>query len=282
MLQVTKPGLTAVLALTASALVLAGARPALTADVPSPKASVMIVGLAHFVAHNDLHNSQFGDVQNPAFQSQIKLVLSDLAAFHPTKVFIEGPYGDASIKDKYKRYLQGTYELGSNEIYQLGFRLAAISRNSDIYPIDTINNATAFPFDYDKVTTSASAHGQSPILAEERAHTAAFLARQDELEARGDLLSLLRFLNSSDALNDSASAYMYLAQVGGGSDYAGADLVSYWYARNLHVYANIRRSINSENDRVIVLIGQGHAYQLRNYVELSPDLQLVDPEDYLK
>lgn len=114
--QMRKTSMAVVLALTACNLAVAGASPALAADVPSPKVPVMIVGLAHFVTHNDLHNSQFGDVQNPAFQGQIKLVLSGLATFHPTKVFIEGPYGNVSIKDKYKRYLQGTYDLGSNEI----------------------------------------------------------------------------------------------------------------------------------------------------------------------
>lgn len=275
-------GLAAVVALTASILALAIAPPVFAANPASSRVPVMIVGLAHFVAHNDVHNSQFGNVESAAFQDQIKKLLDALASFQPTKVLIEGPYADSPIKDKYKRYLEGTYTLGSNEIYQLGFRLAAMSKNRDIYPIDTVDTATAFPFDYDKLTVSAATHNQSAILTAKNAHAAAFLARERTLEAKGELFALLQFLNSPDALYDSASSYMYLAQIGGGTDYSGADLVSYWYARNLHIYANIRRTIDSENDRVIVFIGAGHAHQLRDYVQLSPDLQLIDPEDYLK
>lgn len=240
---------------------------------------VMIVGLAHFVAHADLHNSKFVDIMSPKHQEQIKDVVKNLARFKPTKVMIEQPYGDTKIVAQYQQYLNGKFKLSANEVYQLGFRLAAMSKNKSIYPIDS---NTDFPFDYDKVVASAKQHDQTAILDAAAAHTKPLIERSDYLEQHGSILELLRYLNTPAALDANASWYMYVDHIGGGKDYAGADLVSYWYARNLHIYANIRRSIDSQDDRVVVFIGAGHAQQLREYIRLSPELRLIDPEPYLR
>lgn len=163
-------------------------------------------------------------------------------------------------------------------MYQLGFGLAALSGNKDIYPIDT---NTDFPFDFDGVKASAQRHGQTAILAAMKAHVQPLISHSDYLEQHGTITELLRYLNTQAALDANASWYMYVDQIGSGRNYAGADLVSYWYARNLHIYANIRHSIGSADDRVVVLMGAGHVPQLKEFVRLSPDLKLMDPEPYL-
>ncbi|MGH8377613.1 MAG: DUF5694 domain-containing protein [Gammaproteobacteria bacterium] len=258
---------------------LMGSQYANAAEAGSHRIPVMIVGLSHFVAHADLHNSKFVDVMSPEHQKQIEQVVRDLARFKPTKVMIEQPYGDAKIVQQYQEYLNGTYKLGANEVYQIGFRLATLSGNKSIYPIDT---NTDFPFDYDGLVASAKLHNQTAILAASEAHIVPLLKRSDYLEQHGTILELLRYINTPEALDMNASLYMYMDRVGGGKDYAGADLVAYWYARNLHIYANIMRSVDSPGDRVVVLMGQGHVPQLKEYMRLSPDLELVDPELYLK
>lgn len=72
----------------------------------------MIVGVAHLVATNDLHNSRFDDPMGAERPKQIAEFIGRLAAFNPTKVMIEQPFGDRKIQEKYQQYLKGTYQIG--------------------------------------------------------------------------------------------------------------------------------------------------------------------------
>jgi hypothetical protein len=69
-----------------------------------------------------------------------------------------------------------------------------------------------------------------------------------------------------------------MVRVGKDSDYAGTDLVSDWYARNLKIYANLTRIAESPNDRILVLYGAGHLKLLQQFVKDSGeyDLELLD------
>ncbi len=238
---------------------------------------IMVVGIAHFTAKNDVYNSHFRDLRSRDSQRQIVGIVRRLAAFHPTKVLIEEPYGDSKYEKQYREYLRGAFVLGSNEIYQIDFRLAAASKNPAVYPID----ARGFPFGYDGVQRFASAHGQQGILAAAAAEIHPLIARSGALERSGKLLDLLRYINTPAAIDASAAAYTYLDRIGAGKTQPGADLVSYWYSRNLHIFANIRQSVRP-GDRVVVVMGQGHAYMLRELIAISPDMQFVDPETYLR
>jgi len=247
---------------------------------PPPKARIMVVGVAHLVAKADLHNATWGeDALAPAMQTQIKRAMTLLAAFKPTKVMIEANPDKPIYVERYERFLQGRYTLGPNEDDQFGYRLAAMMGNPTIYPIDT---HTDFPFDYSSVQASAKRNGQKALLAAANAHIAPFVAKIDALEKQNRLLDVLRDLNTPEALDINASWYLYLDRIGDTrSDYAGADLVSFWYARNLHIFANIMHAVRP-GDRVVVFIGQGHAAMLRPMVKLSPYLEWVDPEPYLR
>lgn len=249
--------------------------------LPQQQPQIMIVGVAHFVSKHDAHNSNFDDMLSPERQKQIQDVLNHLAKFKPTKVMIEQASGRTEITDRYQQYLKGNYVLGANEIYQLGFRLAATANNPTIYLVDSPDDEKAFPFDYSGLLAAEKQYGQKYTAAAEE-HWKPFLQRQDDLEQHGTVLDLLRYLNTREALEYNASWYMYADRIGTAQDYKAVETVSNWYGRNLDIFANIVHSMDSPDDRVVVIIGQGHAYQLRNYVQLSPDLQFVDPENYLK
>src|SRR6185437_10133633 len=97
---------------------------------------VMVVGVAHFVAKADLHNSTWGSsALSPAMQAQIVRVNSALARFRPTKVMIEARADNPVYVERYRAYRQGQYRLGPNEREQFGYRLAGSLGLSTIYPI---------------------------------------------------------------------------------------------------------------------------------------------------
>lgn len=244
------------------------------------KAQVMVLGVAHLVSKHDVHNSVFTDSSLSAKrQAQIKDIVTRLARFHPTKVLIEATMGDSAFNDRYRRYLSGGYTLGANEVYQFGFRLAALAGDRSIYPIDTFGPSTIDE-------NSASGKRIYAYLQKnfEKAHDPVFdtfLARQESLERSGTYLDLFRYLNSDAAIRANAGWYSVMDGMGRSADNAGAAYVAQWYTRNCYIFSNIL-SVIRPGDRVVVMMGQGHEYLLREFVRFNPNLQDVDPLDYLR
>jgi hypothetical protein len=108
----------------------------------------------------------------------------------------------------------------------------------------------------------------------------AYLAREDALERNGTYLDLLRYLNTDEAILANASWYSILAGMGRQADNAGSAYVSQWYGRNTYIFSNILSAIRP-GDRIVVIMGQGHKYLLREFTRLNPYLTYVDPLTYL-
>ena len=68
--------------------------------------------------------------------------------------------------------------------------------------------------------------------------------------------------------------------MGAGDTYIGADLLTKWYERNIRIFNNIQR-LAGPGDRIILIIGSGHAPILRELIDSDPELVLVDPLPYL-
>ncbi len=266
--------LTALLALALAFSLNAPARAAETGT-----AKVMVLGVAHLVARRDVHNSAFQDSPlSPQRQAQIADIVRRLALFHPTKVLIEATMGDPVYVDRYRLFLAGQYTLGANEIYQLGFRLAARAGDGSIYPIDAqgpslIDDNTPTGKRIDGFLEAQFATYSTPAFA-------AFLARSNALERNGTYLDLLRYLNTDAAIRANASVYSVIDTSGRDVADAGSAYVSQWYARNCYIFSNIA-SVIRPGDRVVVIMGQGHEYLLREFVRFDPNFVYVDPLDYL-
>lgn len=69
--------------------------------------------------------------------------------------------------------------------------------------------------------------------------------------------------------------------VGFPDHHIGADLVGEWYKRNLRIYANIWRTTRAESDRVMLLMGQGHIWSLRQFFRENPDFEVVPVREVL-
>lgn len=71
-------------------LMLAASAFAQSPSQESHRTKVMIVGISHLVAKQDLHNFDLGDPMSPKMQTQIADVMQHLLSFHPTKVRVHG------------------------------------------------------------------------------------------------------------------------------------------------------------------------------------------------
>ena len=244
-----------------------------------PKTQVMIVGVAHFVARRDIYNSKYkGSPLSPRRQAQIAAVVERLARFHPKKVLIEEPFGNAKYQSQYLRYLAGHFTLPADEAYQFGFKLAKRSGDRAIYPIDTWG-----PSIYDDNSPAGKridAYLHAHFTDVRDSEASADIERDRDIQLHGTYLDELRYLNTAQSIRANASWYSVFDGMGRRADDAGSTYVAEWYTRNCFIFSNLL-SVIRPGDRVVVLMGQGHEYLLRQFVRLNPHLVNVDPLRYL-
>ena len=245
----------------------------------TPKADVMVLGVAHLVWRRDIHKPPVGDSPlSSKRQAQISDVVDRLARFHPTKVLIEQGMGNRQVIEDYREYLAGDFSLPADEAHQFGFHLAKRCGNPAIYPVDTWG-----PSIYDDNSASGkriNSYLKAHFNSVKDEADSQFEAHDDALERSGSYLDVLRYLNTDDAIRANASWYTIMDGLGRSADDAGSMYVAQWYTRNVYIFSNIL-SVIRPGDRVVVIFGQGHEYLLREFVRLDPNLRYVDPLQFL-
>ncbi len=249
-----------------NALGLTGARPVIT-----------ILGTYHWANPNlDAVKSNYEDPRSPKRQAEVRQLLEKLKAFKPTKIALEQPYGSPAAQDRYARYLKGEYELSANETDQVGLRLAKELGHATVYPFDV-----RLGMDMDAVMKAAAANGQTDKL---QAMQRAFgeIAKWQAAQASMTILEALRQHNDPALIREGQAFYTYMAEIGKDTSYVGADVVVRWYERNLKMAANLLRIASSPSDRVLVLVGSGHAYWLHEILATSPSVAIEPSITYLR
>jgi len=72
------------------------------------------------------------------------------------------------------------------------------------------------------------------------------------------------------------------AHFGEPGDWAGADLVSDWFRRNMRIYSNVAQLADTPNERVLVIFGAGHLGWLRHDFASDPTFRLRKLADFVK
>jgi len=241
------------------------------------KAQVMILGVYHFDNPNqDYVKSNLDDHLSEKRQQQIAEVLEMLAKFKPTKVVLEAPPEALRAQQNYDAYLKGEFKLTANEIHQLGYRLAKQFNHKQVYLADH-----RIGMDIEAVMAAAQKNGDKVFLETFQkviAEVTELQRKQNSMTVRESLV-----IYNDPKLQDRArDFYLQLARVRDGEKFVGADVLSDWYKRNFRIFTNINQIVTSPEDRVLVIFGQGHAPILREMVRSCADMQLVEPNDYLK
>lgn len=260
----------------AQSVMQADAQPKPAANKPAIKAQVMVLGIYHFTAKNDVHNADVDNMLSPKRQAELVDLIEHLREFKPTKIVIEAPYGDVKQNERYLQYLAGKLTLKADEVDQIGFRLAKVLNHKQLYPVDRKTE-----FDLDPVKKFAEQNGQSEIL--QRAFAGAEILSREitERQRRSTVREMLSYLNSEEALQLNHSIYLLTNKIGKDDSYPGVELVSEWYKRNLLIFSNIQRLVESPQDRLLIIYGQGHAHLFRQFIQDSPDMELVEASKFL-
>jgi len=247
-------------------------------------AQVLVLGTYHMANRgHDIFNMQVDDVLAPRRQAEIAQLIEVLKKFNPTKIAVErdllSPNNSTTSEQarQYADYLAGKHELSRDEVEQIGFRLAKELGLKTVYPVNA-----DYDFPYQRLVNYAKATGRSKELEEISSGFAAKTKAQGEYLASHTILETLLWLNADEKAEFEIGLYYRVAHFGELGDWAGADLVSDWFRRNMRIFTNVMQLIDSPNERVLVIYGYGHLGWLRNNVSSDPTLRLRELGDFTK
>ena len=242
------------------------------------RAEVLVLGVYHMAnPGRDIFNTQADDVLSPKRQAEMAQLIEVLKKFRPTKIAVEADAGSDRVPKDYADYLAGKHELTRNEIEQVGFRLARELGHKAVYPVDADGE---FPFP--RLVKYAKATGRSDELNALMDEVGAKVKAQNAYLASHTVLETLLYMNADDKVAEDVGFYYRQAQFGEPWDWAGADLVSDWFRRNMRIYTNIVRQIDSPDERVLAIYGSGHLGWLRHSFANSPNLRLRKLAEFVK
>ncbi len=228
----------------------ASRRPAATTAAPA-RAEVLVLGVYHMAnPGHDIFNMQADDVLAPKRQAEIAQLVAVLEKFNPTKIAVEGDFSDNKISKRYADYLAGKYELTRNEIDQIGFRLPKELGHKAVYPVDVDGE---FPFQH--IVNYAKASGRSKELDALMSEVGNMVKAQNAYLTSHTVLETLLYMNADNKVAEDVGFYYREAQLGEHWDWAGADLVSDWFRRNMRIYSNVMQLADTPNERVLVIFG---------------------------
>lgn len=270
-----------VFALATSLIVLCQPMPA---PPEASHAKLMILGTFHFDdAGLDGYKPKYRlDILSSKRQSEISALLEALARYRPNKIAVEWRVEHQTALDaEFKKYLAGNEaSVGSNEIYQLGFRLARRLNHERVYAIDAPERGL-LPVapTTEELIRRAKAGAQNDLIERGTAWLKWFDDLdlwEDEVKTKQTLIEHLRLLNRPDYQRWQLGRYLVAQfEVGGGGDYTGADWRTGWYNRNLRIFSNLLRLRSSSSDRILVIIGAGHVPLLLQMAQTAPEIESI-------
>jgi hypothetical protein len=229
---------------------------------PQSRAEILILGTYHMAnPGHDIYNMHADDVLSPQRQQEIAALMEVLKKFRPTKIAVESDATSDRVPKEYADYLAGKYSLSRNEIDQIGYRLGKELGLKTIYPVDADGD-----FPIKRVQNYAKANNLSDKLDAVMSGWAALVKEQDEYLRSHTVLETLEYTNSDARVAKDVGFYMQMTRLGEPWEEAGPDLLAAWYQRNIRIYSNIVKLIDSPSDRILVIYGAGHLGWLRQDV----------------
>lgn len=242
----------------------------------TPRAEVLVLGTYHMAnPGRDLFNTKADDVLSPKRQEEIAQLMAVLKRFNPTKIAIEST--NEERRKSYAEYVAGRHELSRNEIEQIGYRLAKELGHKTIYPVDADGE-----FPWPRLVKYAKATGRSAELDAMMAEIGKKVEAQNAYLASHTILEMLLLMNSDERVAQDVGYYMREAALGEPWDWAGADLVSDWFRRNMRIYSNVMNLVESPNERILVVYGAGHLGWLQYAFGNNPTVRLRKLAEFAK
>lgn len=245
---------------------------------PKQKAKVLVVGTFHFDypgldGHKTIPEDQIDVLKEPK-KSEVSELVAYIKKFKPTKIAIEANPGWNAM-EKFNEYKAGNRNEERDERYQLAMRVA-----SDL-ALDTLYSVNSYSLSRDlytkdsiylkKITGDVNWDYEDPLWK----GFEDWMAYDDKLVPKMNLTDYFKYINSPEAHEYGYGIYLlgnFKSENNQGADH----LSIWWYNRNLRIFRNIIGITQSPEDRIMVIMGNGHAAILRNLFEASPEYEFVE------
>ncbi|MBD58733.1 MAG: hypothetical protein CL808_01240 [Citromicrobium sp.] len=273
---------TAILALAAFVV----ASPAVAEEAgPDPAPiEVMVLGSYHFTnPGRDVVNLDVDDVLSDRRQREIAVLADALAGWKPTRVLVEASASGPDFELANYAEVDELLTTRRNESIQIGYRIANMLGHETVYGFDeqpSGDEPDYFPMG--PVQEFAEASGQAAMIAQLFGEVQERVAKEQAALATQSIAESLLWHNDATAVDAGHDRIYYsLLKIGDGDAQPGAELNAYWYMRNAKMFAKLDL-IAEPGDRVLAIVGSGHATWLRHFVERMPGYGLVDATPFLQ
>ncbi len=252
-------------------------------DANMKECEVLLIGSSHWNNYNhrgsDIVQAKQIDILSEKYQRQLEDIVARIADFNPDKIFVERTI-------EYQPKLDSLYHLyrntnwgndKRNEIFQLGFRVADRLDHQMVYGID--NHDTAFP--YDTMLVAMRDAGQQNKIEQFSKEIKNLERKYNQLVEQGATLDeIFDYLNSAESRRNNFGWYLNEAnKTGKLENTIGSILASEWIRRNLHMYSYIQKYVEASDDKIMILLGAGHAAVLANFIQYNPSWKIVELSD---
>lgn len=207
------------------------------------------------------------DVLLPKYQKELEALSSKLATWKPDKILIESRSLDKT-KVPSAQELSKSLKQEKSEIYQIGYRLASELKQDYVYPFDAPGKWYGEEF-----KEKAKKYQRDDILDELQTIYKDFTEMNHRHLKLSIFERLLKFNEPGFYLNNFRSYFTYL-KLFKGHDYPGAKLLGAWYERNARMFSRLKASATGQR-RILAIVGSGHAYYLRDFIQADPELTYV-------
>jgi hypothetical protein len=246
------------------------------------KVKVILFGTFHMRATSDKNKTEFSDIFSDKRQAQFDSVAQSLNNYGINKYFVEIQSTEQKWLDdwftSYKKNTIKTQDEKKDEIIQVIFRAAA-KDNAKLCAIDFKQELP-----YDKIDKYDQKHKNDTVNIYPFFNIEyPFTLKRKTLE-KATLTEYFIQLNNEYGRKKIMFDYLHYALgYGENSDYLGVDLTKAWYERNLKIFTNILRQIDTKNDKVVVVfMGAAHTAMLRQFFQNHPMFEIVELENVLK
>ena len=248
---------------------------------PNAKTKVLVVGSFHFDYPNlDAYKTEKGDqvdVLSPQTAKEVTELINYIKKFKPTKIAIEA-WPTWNANQKLIEYKEGKHTDKRDERYQIAMRMAKELNLNELYSIDAESVLDDLQKRFEKKDSlyfKNLSDGYDFLSNDPISKQYDGFYKNSKPKNFKSLLDLFKYINSKEYHQYEYGAYLsgdfYLRK------HDGADMLAlYWYNRNLRMFRNIQNIPHTSEDKILVVVGNGHASVLRQLFTSSPEFEYTE------
>lgn len=245
---------------------------------PKEKTKVLVVGTFHFdypgLDDHKTKDENKIDVLLEPKKTQVTELVNYIKTFNPNKIALEANKG-WNATEKLRAYKSGGLRDKRDERYQLGMRIASELNLDTLYEVNAYSLLDDFQKSDSLMVNKMIGDVNWEIEDPYWPYVERWFEYDDQLVSKVHLIDYMKQLNAEEAHQYGYGIYL-LGSFKSENNQGADNLSIWWYNRNLRIFRNIQGITAGPEDRILVIMGNGHAAILRQLFESSPEYEFVE------